>query len=286
MSNSKDDNNNQYNDYQYPPEEGVVDSASDEHEVVDDLSASDEANQSPEVEIKDPAESRLKDLLASVPMMWSNISLNVKRGLFVALGALLIGGGISLFSGSSHKAQLQQQAQVQMAQEQAQANVATQKLQQAQVQLQSMRAQMNDLKSQVQSLTAANRSLRNQMMQAESGAAQASSSEHAQLLESIKQLSAQVAALKASNTVVPRRSAAGEKDQGLNNVKAVTIKQHYSLNAIIHGRAWVQNQNGRVLSVAVGDSLRDFGRVTRIDADKQLVESDSGQRIEFGMHVD
>lgn len=287
MSNSKNDNKNQYNDYQYPPEEGVVDSSlNDNHEAVDDMQVSDDHIESYEADIKDPAESRFKELMASASMAWSQISTNIKRGLLIAFGAVLIGGGISLFTGASHKEQAQEQAKVQLAKEQAQVNVTAQKLQQAQAQLQSMRAQVSELESQVQSLGAANRSLRAQMVQAESGAAKVSSSEHAELLKSVQELSAQVAALKAKNTTLLTQSTVSGKDQHLSNAKAVSIKQHYSLNAIIHGRAWVQNQNGRLMSVAVGDSLRDFGRVVLIDTDKQMVESDTGQRIEFGMHAD
>ena len=56
-------------------------------------------------------------------------------------------------------------------------------------------------------------------------------------------------------------------------------KMMYSVQAIIPGRAWLKADNGETVTVAEGDTLRDFGRITKIDPYDGLVEVDTGGKI-------
>ena len=53
----------------------------------------------------------------------------------------------------------------------------------------------------------------------------------------------------------------------------------YSLQAVVEGRAWIENSNGRNQTVKVGDVLPDYGVITKIDAVNSLVYSSSGKII-------
>ena len=53
----------------------------------------------------------------------------------------------------------------------------------------------------------------------------------------------------------------------------------YSLQAVVEGRAWIENSNGHNQTVKVGDVLPDYGVITKIDAVNSLVYSSSGKII-------
>ncbi len=55
----------------------------------------------------------------------------------------------------------------------------------------------------------------------------------------------------------------------------------YTLRAIIPGRAWIQGSNGSAKSIAVGDSLKQYGTVQTINPDAGTVTTTSGKVITF-----
>lgn len=56
-------------------------------------------------------------------------------------------------------------------------------------------------------------------------------------------------------------------------------KISYNVQAIIPGRAWLKSDNGETLTVAEGDTIRDVGRVTKIDPYDGVVEINTGSRV-------
>lgn len=53
----------------------------------------------------------------------------------------------------------------------------------------------------------------------------------------------------------------------------------YSVQAIIPGRAWLKSEAGDTITVAEGDVLRDYGRITKIDPYDGIVNIDVGNKI-------
>lgn len=55
-------------------------------------------------------------------------------------------------------------------------------------------------------------------------------------------------------------------------------KVFYSVQAIIPGRAWLRSDNGETVTVAEGDIIKEFGRVTKIDPYDGVVEINTGHK--------
>lgn len=55
-------------------------------------------------------------------------------------------------------------------------------------------------------------------------------------------------------------------------------KVAYSVQAIIPGRAWLKSDAGDTVTVAEGDLLKDYGRITKIDPYDGIVEIDTGAK--------
>ena len=53
----------------------------------------------------------------------------------------------------------------------------------------------------------------------------------------------------------------------------------YSVQAIIPGRAWLRSDNGEAITVAEGDSIKELGRVTKIDPYDGVVEINTGNKV-------
>ncbi len=53
----------------------------------------------------------------------------------------------------------------------------------------------------------------------------------------------------------------------------------YTVQAIIPGRAWLKADSGDTVTVAEGDTLRDYGRITKIDPYDGVVEIDTGNKV-------
>jgi hypothetical protein len=61
--------------------------------------------------------------------------------------------------------------------------------------------------------------------------------------------------------------------------KTAEPKTIYTVQAIIPGRAWLKSDNGDTVTVAEGDILKDYGRITKIDPYDGIVNIDTGRRI-------
>ncbi len=53
----------------------------------------------------------------------------------------------------------------------------------------------------------------------------------------------------------------------------------YSVQAIIPGRAWLKSESGDTVTVAEGDYLKKYGRVTKIDPYDGVVSIDTGNKV-------
>jgi intracellular multiplication protein IcmG len=71
--------------------------------------------------------------------------------------------------------------------------------------------------------------------------------------------------------------------------KVMEPKMIYSVQAIIPGRAWLKSEAGDTITVAEGDILRNYGRVTKIDPYDGVVNIDTGNKVitlSYGMTAD
>ena len=62
-------------------------------------------------------------------------------------------------------------------------------------------------------------------------------------------------------------------------MRAVQPKMSYTVQAIIPGRAWLKSDSGETVTVAEGDVLKGYGRVTRIDPYDGIVNIDMSGRV-------
>jgi len=53
----------------------------------------------------------------------------------------------------------------------------------------------------------------------------------------------------------------------------------YSVQAIIPGRAWLRSDSGETVTVAEGDTIKDLGRITKIDPYDGVVEINTGNKV-------
>lgn len=69
--------------------------------------------------------------------------------------------------------------------------------------------------------------------------------------------------------------------QLIDAIRQQQLQAHskYNVQGVIPGLAWVVNQNNQTKSVRVGDSIPGYGRVTAINADKDLVYTTSGRVV-------
>lgn len=61
-------------------------------------------------------------------------------------------------------------------------------------------------------------------------------------------------------------------------VPVIESKVSYNVQAIIPGRAWLKSDNGETLTVAEGDTIKELGRVTKIDPYDGVVEVNTGNK--------
>lgn len=66
---------------------------------------------------------------------------------------------------------------------------------------------------------------------------------------------------------------------GLPAARASQPKTIYTVQAIIPGRAWLKSDAGDTVTVAEGDLLKDYGKITKIDPYDGIVEIDTGNKI-------
>jgi hypothetical protein len=60
--------------------------------------------------------------------------------------------------------------------------------------------------------------------------------------------------------------------------RPIEPKSIYSVQAIIPGRAWLKSDSGETVTVAEGDEIKNYGRITKIDPYDGIVQIDVGGR--------
>ncbi|HSW69643.1 MAG TPA: hypothetical protein VLI69_05795 [Gammaproteobacteria bacterium] len=61
--------------------------------------------------------------------------------------------------------------------------------------------------------------------------------------------------------------------------RSIQPRISYTVQAIIPGRAWLKSDSGDTVTVAEGDMLRGYGRITKIDPYDGVVDIDTGSRV-------
>lgn len=79
-------------------------------------------------------------------------------------------------------------------------------------------------------------------------------------------------------------SSSAEEQQPVSSsppppIKSAQPKLSYTVQAIIPGRAWLKSDAGDTVTVAEGDVLKDYGRITKIDPYDGVVEIDTGKKV-------
>ena len=84
--------------------------------------------------------------------------------------------------------------------------------------------------------------------------------------------------LRGANTSSPS-SASANRAVIQQTAQAARLRSTYTVQAIIPGRAWLKSDAGDTVTVAEGDVLKDFGRITKIDPYDGIVDIDTGSKI-------
>ncbi len=102
----------------------------------------------------------------------------------------------------------------------------------------------------------------------------------------LQELNTRVANIEAALTQITQLLQSSAKQQAptitiprSSGRSAESNKQLYSVQAIIPGRAWLKSDSGETVTVAEGDILRDYGRVTKIDPYDGVVDIDTGSKV-------
>ena len=61
--------------------------------------------------------------------------------------------------------------------------------------------------------------------------------------------------------------------------KPTKVGETYKLEAVVEGRAWLVSSSGANITVKIGDNIKDYGTVTRIDALNSIVYTSSNKQI-------
>lgn len=139
----------------------------------------------------------------------------------------------------------------------------------------------------IAAMAATNEKLMNQLQAEYSQKVNDFSNQNKALQENMQALNSRVAGLESQLTqlvqTLSRQTGMGGPTT-LNVVPAqqpapiVQPKINYNVQAIIPGRAWLKSDNGETLTVAEGDSIRELGRVTKIDPYDGIVEVNTGSK--------
>lgn len=113
-----------------------------------------------------------------------------------------------------------------------------------------------------------------------------------QIQSQLSQMGAQLTSLSASKDTLNQAVAALAQDVRSLIKKTTKVKRHkkvaakpitYTIRALVPGRAWVSGSNGQSATLVVGDTLKQYGRVTSIQPEKGLVTTSSGKKIVFSL---
>lgn len=111
------------------------------------------------------------------------------------------------------------------------------------------------------------------------------SQQNKQMEDEIQKLNATVSSIEARmNQLVQlmvRQQADTQQKAEENQVQSQANagpKLPYTVQAIIPGRAWLRANNGDTITVTEGDTIRDAGKVTRIDPYDGIIEINTGRK--------
>jgi hypothetical protein len=113
-------------------------------------------------------------------------------------------------------------------------------------------------------------------------------SQNKNLQEQLQSLSSHVADMEAKMSQMiqsmPRAGQEAPKEAPVeaaaspDQMEDVAPKLAYTVQAIIPGRAWLKSDNGDTITVAEGDTVKDVGRITKIDPYDGVVEINTGKK--------
>jgi hypothetical protein len=96
----------------------------------------------------------------------------------------------------------------------------------------------------------------------------------------ISDLESEVDTLVAHQESTAKQIAAIKKQmEEAAHPKKPKKKMTYRIQAVVEGRAWIQSSAGSNMTVKVGDEVKDYGTITKIDAVNSVVETSSGRVI-------
>ena len=240
----KDDNKNSDQGYQYPEGEYVVDG---------------------EVH---PAEESAQAATAALPQPNMNMLLELwrsnKRVIIITASAFFVIMLFKIFSG--HQTQEQAPVVVEPVQSEELSAPPTNLMGDSQMQTAMSAAGQN--KAAVDELHTEVEQLKTAIDGINSSQAQFSNT-LSSLSDQINQIQVSLASLQPKKAVIVKKAA------------PVVIPVTFYLRAIIPGRAWIQGSDSSSRSVAVGDTIRQYGVVQSIDAENGVVTTSSGKTIGF-----
>ena len=146
-------------------------------------------------------------------------------------------------------------------------------------QLTSLASQNQELQSSISTLAQQINANKNDITQLESGLSELASSQ--------QQLTNQIANI---NTGLQRLSlqleklAAKPKTPVKRVVKYIPPSPIFYLRAILPGRAWLQSNQGQLVTVTLGDKLNGYGTITWINPELGAVNTSSGKVIRYGVN--
>ena len=86
-------------------------------------------------------------------------------------------------------------------------------------------------------------------------------------------------ALTAEEPIVATKEA---DDAALKTIPGLITDQHYYVEAVVPGRAWIQAANGETITVTVGEDIKGLGNVVSIDSMAGEVVTTSGEIVKYG----
>lgn len=152
---------------------------------------------------------------------------------------------------------------------------------------QQMLTELNDLKAQVSTIAASQQkmnssisSLQNQVQTLKSNGS--SSVAQRSMERKVNSLNSSVSSLSDK---VNKLEKSAYKKQNNNSATAAIVQAPpvtFYIRSIEPGRAWIEGTNHTYTSIAVGDEVKDYGKVTRIDSVAGKIYTTSNRVIIFG----
>lgn len=101
----------------------------------------------------------------------------------------------------------------------------------------------------------------------------------------LKELNARVASMEATLNQITQMLQGNNTTKPIMGSSALAVREMeasnkptYTVQAIIPGRAWLKSDVGDTVTVAEGDVLKDYGRITKIDPYNGVVDIDTGAK--------